>query len=66
MINNTENVLNVRDYSYKTYMCNNYKSQIAYVENNMHKRFDNRTVNNTSYIYKRIKQYSADVLITAK
>ena len=33
IINNNENVLNVkRDYSYKTYIANNYKSHTGYVE----------------------------------
>ena len=33
IINNNENVLKPKkDYSYKTYITNNYKSQIAYVE----------------------------------
>ena len=32
-INNTENVLNAKKgYSYKTYIRNNYKPQVAYVE----------------------------------
>ena len=31
IINNNGNVLNVKDYSYKTYIANNDKSQIAYV-----------------------------------
>ena len=50
-INNTENVLNVeKDCSYKTYVSNNYKSQIAYVENNIYKKQDNITFNNTKYL----------------
>ena len=32
-IHNYGNVLTVKDYSHKTYVSNNYKSQIAYVEN---------------------------------
>ena len=56
--NNTENVLN----AYKTYVSNNYKSQIAYVENNLYKRSDNRTFNNTNNIYKHINQYKSYVL----
>ena len=32
IINNTDNILNVKDYSYKTYVSNNYRLQIAYVE----------------------------------
>ena len=57
-INNTENVLNViKDYSYKTYIRNSYKSQIAYVENNQYKRFDNRVFNNTNKVCKHINQY---------
>ena len=60
--NNNENVLNVeKDYSYKTYVSNNYKSQIAYVENHLCKRPDNRTSNNANNIHKHINQYSTDV-----
>ena len=62
IINNNENVLNAKkDYSYKTYVSNSYKSQIAYVENNLYKRSDNRTFNNTSNIPKHINQYPTDV-----
>ena len=32
IINNNGNVLNLKDYSYNTYITNNYKSHIAYVE----------------------------------
>ena len=65
-INNNENVLNVKkDYPYKTYVSNNYKSHIGYVENNIYiyiyKKQDNRTFNNTNTIYKHINQYSTDV-----
>ena len=48
-------------YSYKTYISNNYKSQIAYVEHNLYKRYDNITFNNTNKTCKRIIQYSTDV-----
>ena len=48
--NNNENVLNVKDYQYKTYIANNYKSHIGYVENNIYKKHDNRTSNNTNNI----------------
>ena len=62
IINNNENVLNVeKDYSYKTHVSNNYKPQIVYVENNMYKRSDNRTFNNTSNIHKHMNTYSTDV-----
>ena len=48
IINNNGNVLNIKkDYPYKTYVSNNYKSQIAYVENNPYKKQDSRTFNNT-------------------
>ena len=61
-INNNGYVLNARkDYSYKAYISNNYKSQIAYVENDLYKRFDNRTLNNRNHIQKHINQYSTDV-----
>ena len=37
IINNNEDVLNVKkDYSYKTYVSNNHKSHIAYVENSIY------------------------------
>ena len=45
----------------KTYFGNNYKSHTGYVENNMYKKQDNITFNNTSNIYKHINQYSTDV-----
>ena len=31
IINNSENVLNVKGYSYKTYVSNNYKAHIGYI-----------------------------------
>ena len=63
----TLNVLNVKkDYPYKTYISNNYKPQIAYVENNLYKRSDNITFNNTNNIYKHMDQYSTDVFNTYK
>ena len=37
---------------------NNYKSQIAYVENNLYKEYDNRTFNNTNNISKNVHQYT--------
>ena len=61
IINNNGNALNVKGYSYKTYITNNYKSHIGYVENNLYKIQDNRTFKNTSNIYKHINQYSTDV-----
>ena len=62
IINNNENTLNIKkDYSYKTYVSNNYKSQIAYVENNLYKKQDNRTFNVLNNITKRINQYSTDI-----
>ena len=61
-INNNEHILNVKkDYSTKNYISNNYKSQIAYIENNLYKKQDNRTFNNTNNIYKHINNYSNDV-----
>ena len=58
--NNTENVLNDKDCSYKTDISNIYISQIAYVENNLYKRFDNRVFNNTNIMSKHITQYPTD------
>ena len=67
IINNNGDVLNVKkDYSYKTYVSNNYKSHIGYVENNLYKEQDNRTFNGTSNIYKHINQYSTDVFNSHK
>ena len=62
IVNNNENVLNAKkDYSYKTYITNNYKSHIGYVDNNLYMKQDSRTFNNTNNIYKHINQYSTDV-----
>ena len=66
-INNTGDILNVKkDYLYKTYASNNYKSQVGYVGSNLYKRYDNRTFNNTNTIYKHISQYSTDVFDNSK
>ena len=57
-------MLNVKkDFSTNNYISNNYKSQIDYIENNIYKKQDNRTFNNTNniYIYKHINNYSNDV-----
>ena len=49
---NNEHVLNLKkDYSSKNYISNNYKSQIAYVENNLYKRSDSKAFNNTNNIF---------------
>ena len=61
IINNNENVLKVKDYSYKTHVSNNYKSHIGYVGNNRYKKQDNITFNSTNNTYKHINQYSTDV-----
>ena len=50
-----------KDYSYKTYITNNYKSHIGYVENNLNKKQDSKTFNDTNKLYKHINQYSTDV-----
>ena len=63
----TGNIPHVKhDYSYNTYVSNNYKSQIAYVGHNLYKSYDNRTFNNTSNIHKHINQYSTDVFNNCK
>ena len=50
--NNTEHVLNVKeDFSTNKYISNNYKSQIDYIGDNLYKKQDNRTFNNTNNIY---------------
>ena len=61
--NNTGNVLRVKDYPYKTYISNNFKSQIAFAENNIFKRYDNITFNNTNNICKHVNQYPTDVFL---
>ena len=62
IINNNDNVLNIKkDYSYKTYVTNNHKSHIGYIENNLYKKFDNRVFNNTNNIHKYINNFSNDV-----
>ena len=65
-IHNNGNVLNVKGYSYKTYVSKIHKSQIAYVENNLFKGSDNKTFNNTDNIYNHINQYKSYVLITIR
>jgi hypothetical protein len=50
-----------KEFSTKNYISNNYKSQIDYIENNLYKKQDNRTFNNTNHIYKHINNYSNDV-----
>ena len=50
-----------QNHSYKTYISNTYKSQIADVENNLYKKRDNRTINTTNNVYTRINNYSNDV-----
>ena len=38
IINNNDNILNIKKYySYKTYITNNHKSHIGYIENNLYK-----------------------------
>ena len=60
-MNNNERVLNAKkDYSYNTYVSNNYKSHTGYVENNPYKKHDNRTFNKTNNIHKHINQYATD------
>ena len=60
-INNTENILDVKGFTYKTYKGNSYNSQVAQVEDNLYKRFDNIMFNNTRSMYKHINQYPTDV-----
>ena len=48
-------------YSSKNYVSNNYKSQVAYVGNNLYKRFDNITLN-TNNISKNLNRYTTDVV----
>ena len=63
---NNEQVLNIRkEYSPKI-NSTKYKSQIAYVENNLYKKSDNITFNNTNNIYKNINQNTTEVANTYK
>ena len=67
IISNNEDVLNVKkDYSYKTYVSNSYKPQVAYVEHNLYKTSGNKAFNNTSNIHKHTDQYSTDVISSYK
>ena len=45
-------------YSYKTYVSNNYKSQIAYVENNIYKNKEVEHSITYINIYKHMNTYS--------
>ena len=61
IINNNGNVVNAKkDCWYKTYITNNYKPQVAYVENNLYKKQDSRISHNTNNMCKRTNQYSTD------
>ena len=61
-INNNENVLNVKkDFSTKNYITNVFRHNNDYIENNLYKKYDNRTVNNTNNITKHINNHSNDV-----
>ena len=63
MIYNNEHVLNLNEYYYsKHYISNNYKSQIVYVEHNLHKRYYNITFNKTNNMSKTIHKYTAGVV----
>ena len=56
-------MLNIRkEYSPNIYNITNYRSQIAYVENNLYKKSDNRTFNNTNNIYKNINQNNTEIV----
>ena len=48
IINNNEHVCDAKDFSYKTYVSNNYKSHTGFVENSLYTKQDNITFNNTS------------------
>ena len=55
-----------KGYPYKTYITNSYKSHVGYVENNIYKKQDSITFNNTDNVYKHINQYSTDVFKKCK
>ena len=56
---NNEQVLNIRkEYSHRTH--------IDYVENNLYKKSDNRTFNNTNNVSKNINQHNTEVVNTYK
>jgi len=66
-IYNNEQVLNIRkEYSPKIYNSTSYRTVLDYVENNLYKRYDNRTFNNTSNVYKNINQHNTEVVNTYK
>ena len=66
-IYNNEQVLNIRkEYSPKIYNSTSYRTVLDYVENNLYKKYDNRTFNNTSNVYKNINQHNTEVVNTYK
>ena len=54
-------VLNVKNIIRIKPINNSCKSQIAYVENNLCKRYDNKMFNNTNNTCEHINQYSTDI-----
>ena len=44
------------------YISDNYKSQIAHIDNNLYNRYANRAPNNTNNISNNINQYTTDVV----
>ena len=58
---NNGNVLNVnKDFSTKHYITNAVRNN-DYIENNLYKKYDNRTINETENITKHMNNYSNDV-----
>ena len=61
-IHNNENVSNIEDFSTKHYITNAFRSSNDYIGNNVYKKYDNRTFNNTNHTSKHINNYSNDVI----
>ena len=50
-----------KDFSTNKYICNNYKWQIGYIDNNLYKKQDNKIFNDTNNITKHNNNYSNGV-----
>ena len=62
-MSNNAHVSNIKtDYSSKNCTSNNYKSQVAYVENNLYNRYANITFTNTNNKSENTNQYTTGVV----
>ena len=50
-----------KNFSTKHYITNAFRSNSDYIENNLYKKYDYRTSNNTNNMTKHINNYSDDV-----